>query len=65
MAIKKSNFACVYMRNLSQYDSGERCGSWVSSLIELIFASLSDIAGLRKCFWVHQIEKKGLQFGWY
>jgi hypothetical protein len=30
MAIKKSNFACVYMRNISQYDSGERCGPWAS-----------------------------------
>jgi hypothetical protein len=32
MAIKKSNFACVYMRNISQYDSGERCGPWASCL---------------------------------
>jgi hypothetical protein len=30
MAIKKSNFACAYMRNISQYDSGERCGPWAS-----------------------------------
>jgi hypothetical protein len=30
MAIKKSNFACVYMPNISQYDPGERCGSWAS-----------------------------------
>jgi hypothetical protein len=28
--IKKSNFACVYMGNVSQFDSGERCGPWVS-----------------------------------
>jgi hypothetical protein len=38
MAIKKSNFACVYMRNISQYDSGERCGPWASC-----FIGLSDI----------------------
>jgi hypothetical protein len=32
MAIKKStcNFACVYMGNISQYESGERCGPWAS-----------------------------------
>jgi hypothetical protein len=30
MAIKKSNFACVYMPNISRYDSGERCGPWAS-----------------------------------
>jgi hypothetical protein len=30
MAIKKSNFACIYMRNITQYDSGERCGPWAS-----------------------------------
>ena len=33
MAIKKSNFACVYMQNISQYDSGERCGPWASCFI--------------------------------
>jgi hypothetical protein len=26
MAIKKSNFACVYMQNISQYDSSGWCG---------------------------------------
>jgi hypothetical protein len=30
MAIKKSNIACVHRRNISQYDSGERCGPWAS-----------------------------------
>jgi hypothetical protein len=30
MAIKKSNVACVHRRNISQYDSGERCGPWAS-----------------------------------
>jgi hypothetical protein len=30
MGIKKSNFACVYMRDISQYDSGERCSPWAS-----------------------------------
>jgi heme A synthase len=30
MAIKKSNVACVQWRNISQYDSGERCGPWAS-----------------------------------
>jgi hypothetical protein len=30
MAIKKSNVACVQRRNISQYDSGERCGPWAS-----------------------------------
>jgi hypothetical protein len=34
MAIKKSNFACVYMRNISQYDSGERCGPWASCFLK-------------------------------
>jgi hypothetical protein len=32
MAIKKSNIACVHRRNISQYDSGERCGPWASCL---------------------------------
>jgi hypothetical protein len=27
---KKSNFACVYMGNISQYDSSEWCGPWAS-----------------------------------
>jgi hypothetical protein len=26
IGIKKSNVACVHRRNISQYDSGERCG---------------------------------------
>jgi hypothetical protein len=30
MAIKKSNVACVHRRNISQYDSGERCDPWAS-----------------------------------
>jgi hypothetical protein len=30
MAIKRSNFACVYMRNLIQYDWCEQCGPWAS-----------------------------------
>ena len=30
MAIKKSNVACVHRRNITQYDSGERCGPWAS-----------------------------------
>jgi hypothetical protein len=30
MAIKKRNVACVYRRNISQYDSSERCGPWAS-----------------------------------
>jgi hypothetical protein len=29
MAIKKSNFACVYMRNISQYNSDEAPGPLV------------------------------------
>jgi hypothetical protein len=33
MAIKKSNVACVYRRNINQYDSGERCGLWASCFI--------------------------------
>jgi hypothetical protein len=33
MAIKKSNVACVHRRNISQYDSGERCGPWASCFI--------------------------------
>jgi hypothetical protein len=33
MAIKKRNVACVHRRNISQYDSGERCGPWASCFI--------------------------------
>jgi hypothetical protein len=33
--------------------------------LQFIFASLLDTPGPRKCFWVHQIEKIGLEFGWY
>jgi hypothetical protein len=36
--MKKSNLACVYIGNLSQYDSGERCGPWV-----FFFSLLTDI----------------------
>jgi hypothetical protein len=32
MAIKKSNFVCVYMGNISQCDSGVECGPWASCL---------------------------------
>jgi hypothetical protein len=32
MAVKKSNFACVYRQNISQYDSVEQCGPSVSCL---------------------------------
>jgi hypothetical protein len=28
--IEKSIFACVYVQNISQYDSGERCDPWAS-----------------------------------
>jgi hypothetical protein len=37
MAMMKSNFACVYMRNSSQYDSGERCGLWASCYLAWTF----------------------------
>jgi hypothetical protein len=30
MVPEKRNFACVYVQNISQYDSGERCGPWAS-----------------------------------
>jgi hypothetical protein len=30
--LEKSNFTCVYVQNISQYDSGEQCGPWASSL---------------------------------
>jgi hypothetical protein len=36
IAIKKSNFVCVYMRNISQYNSGERCGPWASCFTILV-----------------------------
>jgi hypothetical protein len=26
--MKKNSFACVYMGNISQYDTGVRCGPW-------------------------------------
>jgi hypothetical protein len=46
MAIKKSNVACIHRRNISQYDSGERCGPWVSCCIYtmsvLLESELSD-----------------------
>jgi hypothetical protein len=32
VAIKKSNFACINMRNITHYDSGERCSPWASCL---------------------------------
>jgi hypothetical protein len=35
MAIKKNNVACVHRRNISQYDSGERCGPWASCFVLL------------------------------
>jgi hypothetical protein len=37
MAIKKSNVVCVHRRNISQYDSGERCGPWASCYKYLSF----------------------------
>jgi hypothetical protein len=45
MAMKKSNIACVHRRNISRYDSGERCGPWASCFslltgIHLIFGTL-------------------------
>jgi hypothetical protein len=36
MTIKKSNVACVHRRNISQYDSGERCGPWASCYLKEI-----------------------------
>jgi hypothetical protein len=30
MAMKKSNITCIHRRNISRYDSGERCGPWAS-----------------------------------
>jgi hypothetical protein len=30
--VKKGNFLHIYMGNISQYDSGERCGPWASCL---------------------------------
>jgi hypothetical protein len=36
MAIKKSNVACVHRRDISQYDSGERCGPWASCFFLLL-----------------------------
>jgi hypothetical protein len=36
MAMKKSNLACVHRRNISQYDSSERCGPWVSWFLWII-----------------------------
>jgi hypothetical protein len=36
MAIKESNVACVHRRNISRYDSGERCGPWASCLIDVV-----------------------------
>ena len=35
--IKKSNFACVFMRSISQNDSGERCGPWASCFFVFFF----------------------------
>jgi hypothetical protein len=36
MAIKKNNVACVYRRNISQHDSGERSGPWASCFIDVM-----------------------------
>jgi hypothetical protein len=36
MAMTKSNVACVHKQNISQYDSGERCGPW-ASCIEVLY----------------------------
>jgi hypothetical protein len=51
--MKKSNFACVFMRNISQNDSGERCGPWASCLnLEISF---QDVANYQK------LNKRGLK----
>jgi hypothetical protein len=47
MAIKKSNFACVYMRNISQNDSGERCGPWASSFFIIIIIIITSAYNAR------------------
>jgi hypothetical protein len=38
--IDKSNFACVYMRTTSQYNSSEQCGPWASCLVICFFMPL-------------------------
>jgi hypothetical protein len=41
--IKKSNFACVYVGNISQYDSGEQCNPWTYCLnVAKLFSELYD-----------------------
>jgi hypothetical protein len=32
MTMEKKKVACVHRQNISQYDSGERCGPWASCL---------------------------------
>jgi hypothetical protein len=44
----KTYFACVYEQNISQYDSGERCGPWVSCLIYFLLFFLDDPPNIDK-----------------
>jgi hypothetical protein len=47
--MKKSNFACVYMQNISQYDSGERCGPWVFKSKDEYFESHYELISISMC----------------
>jgi hypothetical protein len=45
--LRKSNFTFIYMGNISQYDSGERCGSWASCFgILIMFDTLLHVIQL-------------------
>jgi hypothetical protein len=61
MAIKKSNVACVHRRNISQYDSGERCGPWASCLF-YSNKSTKSTALTTEALWV--ILVKGKLISW-
>jgi hypothetical protein len=48
----KLNFACVYVQNISQYDSGERCGPWASCFIFRSISLTTRIPVRRDKVWV-------------
>ena len=72
MAMKKSNVACVHRQNISQYDSGERCGPWASCLTFIDLHSFtnffyvyslsnSDVLSVYTCFYC-EIKYEDINF---
>jgi hypothetical protein len=70
MAIKESNFECVYMRNISQYDSGERCGPWASCMYERSYGDFAHPSELEiidttdRMFHICFIFRYSCEIGW-